>query len=255
LIGSQLPGRPLLQTYYWIVLLLLAGGVVFFACRFFRERFEIQQLVLTVLGFLAFQIAFFFLREPLSTWPRYFILYLPYIVLLIPLTISRILSRWSVLLVRRNWVTFGALLIIASSGFAQIRNNYRNPYVDHGPDFRQVYEYLITRVSPRDKIVVGLATNRMALNYYWPAADQMQLRYEMLPSDKNSPHPSIWTVSYQDADSQAFRDYARALEHMDYRLGPTRVVSKVTIRQFIRGQTGATPKPKENAPSGASPDG
>jgi len=237
LIGSQLPGRPLLQVYYWIVLLLVAGGMFFFASRLFRERFEIQHLVLTVLGFLAFQIAYFFLREPLSTWPRYFILYLPYVALLIPLIISRLFACGSISVARRAWLYVGCLFIVGLSGFAQIRNNYKQPLVDHGPDFREVYRYLIARVAPRDKIVVGLTTNRLALNYYWPSPSQIQLRYKTLPSERTDSPSDVWTVSYKDADSQAFRDYAHRLEVMGYRLKTSRIISGVTVRQFVKQQS------------------
>jgi hypothetical protein len=234
LIGSHLPGRPLLHVYYWIVLLFLTSGILFLACRLFRERFEIQHLVLTVLGFLAFQIAYFFLREPLSTWPRYFIVYLPYVVLLLAEIIARLFSRPSISVARRAWLYAGCLLLVSVSGFAQIRNNYKQPLVDHGPDFREVYRYLITRVTPRDQIVVGLTTNRLALNYYWPTPGQIQLRYKKLPPENTDSPSDVWTVSYHDADSQAFRDYAHRLEVAGYRLKTSRVITGVTVRQFVK---------------------
>jgi hypothetical protein len=60
LIGSRQAGLSLLTIYYWMLLIVLIGGVVYFAFRFLRQRLEIQHLVLTTLGFLAFQIAYFF---------------------------------------------------------------------------------------------------------------------------------------------------------------------------------------------------
>ncbi len=233
LIGSQLAGHALWQIYYWSLVVILGGALLIFGYRLFRERSEIQYIVLTVLGFLTFQIAYFFLREPLSTWPRYFILYLPYVALLIPLSFSRLVVS-TLRPAARSWAYMIFFVIVAVAGGTQIKNNYQNPYVDHGPDFREVYRYLIVRVAPRDKIVVGLMTNRMALNYYWPSPKQIQLRYTILPSDQSDPHPSIWTVSYQDLDSQAFRDYARGLESMGYREKGSKVISNVTVRQFVR---------------------
>jgi hypothetical protein len=235
LIGSDSVRSLLLQLYYWGLVVILVGGLIFFVFRFFRQRFEIQHLVLTIIGFLVFQIGYFFAREPLSTWPRYFILYLPYVVLLVPVIISRVLSYWSVPVGRRAWVYLGILLIVAASGLAQIHDNYVNPYVDHGPDFREVYRYLISRVSSRDKIVVGLTTNHMALGYYWPTPNQLELRYKITISQKGSLPANIWTVSYQDEKSEAYVKYADDLKRRGYQLRTSRVVSKVTVRQFQTG--------------------
>jgi hypothetical protein len=235
LIGSQQRGLSLLTIYYWVVLALLIGGVVYFALRFLRQRFEIQHLVLTTLGFLAFQIAYFFLREPLSTWPRYFILYLPYIVLLIPITLSRLLLWTKRSAQSRAWVQAICILAVAVAGVVQIRNKYENPYVDHGPDFRMVYRYLISRVAPGDKIVVGLRTNLMALNYYWPSPGQIQFRYRATPEDRTKGHPKIWIISYRDEKSPAYRAYARHLKSLGYELNVTQVISRVTIRCFQKG--------------------
>jgi hypothetical protein len=248
LIGSDTV-RSLLLQVYWGLVVILIGGLIFFVFRFFRQRFEIQHLVLTIIGFLVFQIGYFFAREPLPTSPRYFILYLPYVVLLVPVTISRVLSRWSVPVGRKAWVYLGILLIVAASGLAQIHNNYINPYVDHGPDFRKVYRYLISRVSPGDKIVVGLTTNHMALGYYWPTPNQIELRYKITMSQKGSLPANIWTVSYLDENSEAYVKYADELKRRGYQLQTSSVVSHVTVRQFQRGshKTSLTLDSKVNA--------
>ena len=232
LVGSHRPALSFLEIYYWGLLFILLAGLVFFSCRFFRERFEIQHLVLTVLGFLAFQIAFFFLREPLSTWPRYFIFYLPYVVLLIPLSFSRALSFARQPASSRVWAYAVFITIAAAAGVTQIRSNYLDPYVDHGPDFREVYRYLIQRVAPPDKIVVNAETSRMALIYYWPTAQQVQLRYKVGQEERAKPPPSIWIVSYRDEASAAYMKYAEELGQMGYRMRETRIISRVTVRHF-----------------------
>jgi len=232
LVGSKQACLSLLTVYYWMLLIVLVGGVIYFAFGFLRQRFEIQHLVLTTLGFLAFQIAYFFLREPLSTAARYFILYLPFIALLIPLVLSPLVSWVAPSVARRAWLQIGVLLLFAAAGLAQVRNNYRDPYVDHGPDFRVVYRYLISRVAPRDKIMVGLRTNLMALNYYWPSPHQIQLGYGAAPQDHTTTHPRIWTVSYYDEESPSYRRYADYLQTMGYKLAVRRVISSVTIRCF-----------------------
>jgi hypothetical protein len=217
--------------YYWLVLAVLVGGVVYFGLRFLRQRLEIQHLVLTTLGFLAFQIGYFFLRDPQSIWPRYFILYLPYVVLLIPLTLCRLVNWAPRSVTRHAWLQSALLLLIAAVGLAQMRNNYKDPYVDHGPDFRTVYQYLISRVAPTDKIVVGEIGNLMALNYYWPNPTQIQLGYETA-RDETSAHPKIWTVSWLDEKEPAHRAYADRLNSLGYELITTQAVSKATIRCF-----------------------
>jgi hypothetical protein len=236
LIASPQTGLSLLTMYYWLVLAVFAGGVVFFALRFPRQRFEIQHLVLTTLGFLAFQIGYFFLRGPLSTWPRYFIFYLPYVTLLIPLTLSRLVSWVAPSMARRAWLQITLLLLIAAAGLAQIANNYKNPYVDHGPDFRIVYRYLISRVAPSDKIVVGEIGNLMALNYYWPSPSQIQFGYRAAPDDRRA-HPKIWTVNWMDEENPVYRAYAGRLNSFGYELTVTQVISKVTIRCFRANPT------------------
>jgi hypothetical protein len=253
LIGSDTVRSSLLQVYYWGLVVILVCGLIFFVFRFFRQRFEIQHLVLTITGFLVFQIGYFFAREPLSTWPRYFILYLPYVVLLVPVTISRVLSCWSVPVGRKAWVYLGILLIVAVSGLVQIHNNYVNPYVDHGPDFRKVYQYLISRVSPRDKIVVWVPTNYMALEYYWPTPHQIELGYKTPISQKGN----LWTVSYQDEKSENYVKYADELKRRGYQLRTSRVISKVTVRQFQTGshKTSLTLDSKVNATPQSSPAG
>jgi hypothetical protein len=235
LIGSQRTGLSLLTIYYWLLLIVLIGGVVYFGLRSPRQRLEIQHLVLTTLAFLAFQIAYFFLREPLSTWPRYFILYLPYVMLLIPLTLSRLVSWVAPSMARRAWLQIALLLLIVTAGLSQIRNNYNNPYVDHGPDFRQVYRYLASHAAPGDKIVVGLRTNLMALNYYWPTPSQIGFGCRAAPEDRAQAHSKIWIVSYRDEWSTEYRAYAADLESLGYELAGTQVISSVTIRCFQRG--------------------
>lgn len=232
LVGYRRASLSFLGIYYWGLLLILIAGLVILGYRFFCERFEIQHLVLTTLGFLSFQVAYFFLREPLSTWPRYFILYLPYVVLLIPLTFSRALAATSQPASRKAWCHTVFLLIAAVAGFAQLNYNYRNPYIDHGPDFREVYRYLVSRVAPRDKVVVGSPTNRMAFNYYWPTPQQVQLGYKITESESSKLVSDIWTVGFKDEKSRAYRDYARKLEHMGYKLQANQLISKVTIRHF-----------------------
>jgi hypothetical protein len=236
IIGSPQTALSLLTMYYWLVLAVFAGGVVFLALRCPRQRFEIQHLVLTTLGFLAFQIGYFFLRGPLSTWPRYFIFYLPYVALLLPLTLSRLVSWVAPSMARRAWLQITLLLLVAAAGLAQIANNYKNPYVDHGPDFRMVYRYLISRVAPSDKIVVGEIGNLMALNYYWPSPHQIQFGYRAAPDDRNA-HPKIWTVNWGDEGNPAYQAYAGRLDSFGYELTATQVVSMATIRCFQANPT------------------
>jgi hypothetical protein len=133
---------------------------------------------------------------------------------------------------RRAWLESALVLLIATAGLGQVRNNYKNPYVDHGPEFRQVYRYLASHAAPSDKVVVGLPTNLMALNYYWPSPHQIQFGYRPAPDDRTKTHPKIWTVSYKDEESPAYRAYAGDLKSLGYELTVTQVISTVTIRCF-----------------------
>lgn len=232
LIGRDVHGFSSLKIYFFGMAAILVLTLAFLTYRFSRERFEIQHLTLTVLGFLAFQIAFFFLREPLSTWPRYFILYLPFVVLLIPVGLYRFLRAVLQSRSQRAWVILIILFVVAMSGLAQIKNNYRDPYVDHGPDFREVYRYLISRAGPADGIVVGLPTNRMALIYYWPSPSQVRLGYNITVRERSGAYPNIWTISYKDENGERYQRYASGLAKLGYRLVATRAVSHVTVRRF-----------------------
>ncbi|MGH8552994.1 MAG: hypothetical protein ACRERS_06835, partial [Methylococcales bacterium] len=232
LTGAGEPAAPLMQVYYWSMLFVLVAGMFFLCWRFFRERFAVQHLVLTTLGFLGFQVAYFFLREPLSTWPRYFILYLPFVALLIPVSISKVLLVSAQPVARRSWIYVVLLAVVGLAGTAQIKNHYGNPYVDHGPDFRVVYRYLASHVAPEDKIAVGLPTNRMALIYYWPTPQQIRLGYHLSAAEGAASPRRIWTVSYVDEKSPAYLKFAEELEKIGYRLVMTQTVSAVTIRHF-----------------------
>ena len=95
-----------------------------------------------------------------------------------------------------------------------------------------MYRYLISRAAPSDKIWVGLRSNLWALNYYWPSPDQLQLGYRAAPEGRTNIHPRIWTVSYYDEESPAYRAYADRLGSLGYKLAVTRVISQVTIRCF-----------------------
>jgi len=232
LIGSLVPSRSLLHFYCCALLLFLLTGLLVFTWRFFREGFEIQHIVLTIVGFLALQVAYFFFVEPLSTWPRYFIFYLPYVVLIIPLAFFRGLVFLSQPAARRALAYVIFICLASVAGLAQLGNNYQNPYVDHGPDFRVVYWYLISRVAPQDKIVVGAQTNLMAFNYYWPTPRQIQFRYDVVTADQIKAFPSIWTISYQDEESPAYRAYAEGIQRVGYQLRMTHRLSNVTVRRF-----------------------
>ena len=236
LIGSDSVRSLLLQLYYWGLVVILVGGLIFFVFRFFRQRFEIQHLVLTIIGFLVFQIGYFFAREPLSTWPRYFILYLPYVVLLVPVIISLatfLIGRFPS--GERPGYTWESRRSLPRVDWLKSTTTTSIRTLITGPDFREVYRYLISRVSSRDKIVVGLTTNHMALAYYWPTPNQIELRYKITILQKGSLPANIWTVSYQDEKSEAYVKYADDLKRWGYQLRTSRVISKVTVGQFQMG--------------------
>jgi hypothetical protein len=233
LIGYLSVGRPLLKLYCWGLLATLLFGLAVLGFRFLRERFEIQHLVLTVVGFLGFQVAYFF-RDAISTWPRYFILYLPYVALLIPLSLSRAFVLASQPAQRRNWAYGIVLVIVFVAGSRQLHYNYQHPYIDHGADFRAIYRHLIGRVTPRDKIVVGGNYNQKTLLYYWPTARQVETRYVIGGKDRTNPPPNIWIVNHKFDERVEYKKYAADLEKMGYRLAVTRRVSGVSIHQFVR---------------------
>lgn len=240
LVGSLRPHLSFLEIYYWGLLLIALTGLAIFGFRFFRERIEVQHIVLTIVGFLAFQISYFFLREPLSTWPRYFILYLPYVVLLIPLTISRTLVVGWRRVPHRTWAYSIFILIVATAGCAQISSNYRNPKIDHGPDFREVYRYLIVRVAPRDIVVVRLSTNRMALSYYWPNPAQIRHFYRFSEGELQKAE-AIWTVTYRDGEDAAYAKWKERLRRKGFVQKDEDVVAGVTLRRFSRGAKVSAP--------------
>jgi len=67
------------------LLIVLVGGVIISLFWFFAPTVRDSASGLNALGFLAFQIAYFFCASRFQPQARYFILYLPYIALLIPL--------------------------------------------------------------------------------------------------------------------------------------------------------------------------
>jgi hypothetical protein len=117
------------------------------------------------------------------------------VMLLIPLSFSRALALASQPARRRNWTYAIVTVLIFVAGCSQLQFNYPNPLVDHGPDFRRVYAYLIGRVSPRDKVGLGGSYNQKALIYYRPNPCQIETHYQTRPKERANPPPNIWIVT------------------------------------------------------------
>jgi len=146
----------------WLALLFGAAGLIL------RRRPQLpadftaectrQSWLMILCGALplAFQIAYYFKVEPLSVWPRYFIVHYFYLTWLIALAFRTIHTARDTGLrpARRRAVLVGASALLVVSGLYQLRSFHRDPYFDTslspGSDWRVGTAALAPLLRPGD---------------------------------------------------------------------------------------------------------
>lgn len=140
-LSGHVPRHSLLMTLLpWAWIGMLGAGVVVLVrtrrllpSAFVAESSRLVWLMgLSIVIPLAFQIAYFFKVEPLSVWPRYFIVHYFPLTFLVALAFRTIHESRPVVS-RRQPITamlIAASLLVAGSSVAQVRSYWRDPYFD-----------------------------------------------------------------------------------------------------------------------------
>lgn len=124
----------------WLSLLAAAGVMLWRQRTALRPEFVAEAarqgwlMIACIAVPLAFQIAYFYKVEPLSVWPRYFVIHYFFLTWLIAqafrtLVEARSLPQWRLQL---TGVLAGACVLLAASVGYQIRSYWQDPYFDTG---------------------------------------------------------------------------------------------------------------------------
>lgn len=187
-LSGHLPGHDRFTSalpWAWVGLLLVGGWVLFRgrtadpAIVADRRQAWLMSLCLGVA--VAFQIIYFYKVEPLSVWPRYFIIHYFFLTWLIALAFRALcrLPRWWA----RLPLVAATLLLAASAGY-QVRSYHRDPYFDTSlsrtSDWR-VGSYLLATVLASDDVVLCQDfVTRSTLSFTQPLPNRL-LTVEELP--------------------------------------------------------------------------
>lgn len=140
-LSGHVPRHGLLTTLLPVAWLGLLGTGIVLVIRlrralppaFVSESSRQAWLMLLSIALpLAFQIAYFFKVEPLSVWPRYFIVHYFFLTFLVALAfralhLSRSIPGGNL---RATAALVAATLLVAGSSVAQVRSYWRDPYFD-----------------------------------------------------------------------------------------------------------------------------
>jgi len=201
LAGHQ-PGQfPFTDFLFWLWLVLVIGAAV----SLFRAKnipglsdanAEIKRsgfLMLLCIGVsLAFQIGYFYARENLSVWPRYFIIHYFFMTWLVALAF-RFLDEWrrhaTPVWTRRSLnLAVGALAaVLAASAIFQTHSYYRDPYLDtsftRASNWR-VWTAALSRILQPDDVVISHDyVARSTLTFTRPMAQRVLLLDEVETAD------------------------------------------------------------------------
>lgn len=180
-----------LLTCCWLAL-LLAGSWLFWRHRrqlppgFVTETWRQSQLMLASISVpLAFQIAYYYKVEPLSVWPRYFIVHYFFACWLLALAFRTLLVARLLPNVRRPTVvaTSGIGLLLAISAAYQVQSYCRDPYFDTGlteaSNWRTNARALRTHLRPNDVVFAHDFVARSTLTATLPLPSPVLLLPEL----------------------------------------------------------------------------
>ena len=117
--------------------------------------------------FLSFQVFYFFYAQPLSTWPRYFILYLPAFALLLAEPFDRIDRRLLQTRTRDLWATAVLSCGILYS-FNQASAYWNNPLNDQSMDLREIGRTVMKHSGPHDLLFANSSIVSQGIGFYLP---------------------------------------------------------------------------------------
>lgn len=204
-LSGHLPGHAWFTSvlpWAWLALVAAGIGVCWRRPRAFRPGFvsdcgrQAWLMLLCILVPLAFQIAYFFKVEPLSVWPRYFIVHYFFLTWLIALAFRALHEARSWPRLRRP-LSVGLIAVsgvLTASAVYQVRSFHAAPYLDtalsRSSDWRVGTQLLARYLRPGDVIVTQDFITRATLSFTHPVAHPV-LRFEDVSSADLSPAPRV----------------------------------------------------------------
>lgn len=143
LLSGHMPGQHWLTSllpWAWGAIVAAAGSLLYFrphqmdaglATRYLRQLWLVS---LSMAVPLIFQIGYFYKVDPLSVWPRYFVIHYFFLTWWIALSFRLLHHHRNQPGLRSMATPFlaGATLLLAASAVYQIRSYHRDPYFDTG---------------------------------------------------------------------------------------------------------------------------
>lgn len=153
----------------WAVLLLALFGIIRILALFFSAEPSRQLVVSWCFIFFAFQVFYFFYAQPLSTWPRYYIVYLPALALisaeLFDFCARRFQERWHAQRISAILLLSGACLYAGNQAAAY----WKDPFKDQSMDLRAVAQGIASYAGPRDLLLANSGIVSQGIGFYLPS--------------------------------------------------------------------------------------
>jgi hypothetical protein len=166
-------GHPLMQVFTAVIVLGIPAAWITIWRRKERQDSRSVYALLTMLLFAFFQVGYFFLKDPLSIWGRYFIAYFyGYTVLATcAFAVLRRLSKGE----GYNWTkALGAavFLLVCAAGLAQYNMYREDPFSDTGMtaqcNWRVTSREMSRYVRPDDTVVYYHPLLAWTMSIYYP---------------------------------------------------------------------------------------
>jgi uncharacterized membrane protein len=183
----------------WAVLLLALFGISRILALFISAGPSRQLVVSWCFIFFAFQVSYFFCAQPLSTWPRYYIVYLPALALisaeLFDFCARRFQERW-------HAQRISAILLL-SFGCLYAGNQaaayWKDPFKDQSMDLRAVAQGIASYAGPRDLFLANSGIVSQGIGFYLPSRSlQMSNWTESDQLVQRSDLQHVWLVLIPD---------------------------------------------------------
>lgn len=191
-LSGHLPGHSAFTTllpWAWLALLAAGAGILWRRPaalppgRAAESRRQAGLMLLSVAVPLAFQVAYFLKVEPLSVWPRYFIIHYFFLTWLIALAFRTLHDARAAAPRAIPAVLAGATALLAASAVYQVRSFARDPYFDtslsRASDWRTGTALLAGRLRPDDVLVMHDLVTRSTLTFTAPVANRVLVIAEL----------------------------------------------------------------------------
>jgi uncharacterized membrane protein len=207
LIYNSWTGHPLLQSFVVVVVVGIPLAWIFAARSGEAPDRRAVYALLTCTFFFIFQVAYFFLDEPLSVWPRYFVGYsFGYVVL--ATCAFAFFQRSSAK--RNQWYWRGLSPVILTfaciSGLQQVRLYRDDPFFDTSMSAactaREISQAMLRHIRPDETVVYYNPLLAWTINVSYPLFPNELSYSDVTESSKLAGKAVLWVL-----DTGAVRDY------------------------------------------------